>query len=67
MEYLVFFEIFGKKLKSPVKADSPEHAIKIVREKLEIIKVEKIPTEAEKPDRDILAEILDEIFKKPGR
>lgn len=65
MEYIVFFQLFGKKMKSPVKASTPEEAIKIVRDKLEIIKVERIPDAQEKTDLDIVKDFLHEFFKKP--
>lgn len=40
-EYIVYFDVFGKKLKTKVKAKTPEKAAQYVRETIEIIKIEE--------------------------
>lgn len=40
MRYTVYFQIYGKKMKATVVANSKEHAVTIVRNKLVIDKVE---------------------------
>lgn len=41
-KFKVYFEIFGKKMKTEVNANNPTHAEEKVLERLKIIKVEKI-------------------------
>ena len=41
-KFKVYFEIFGKKMKTEVNANNPMHAEEKVIERLKIIKVEKI-------------------------
>lgn len=41
-KFKVYFEIFGKKMKTEVYANNPTHAEEKVLERLKIIKVEKI-------------------------
>lgn len=43
-EYFVYFEVFGKKLKTRVKARTPEKAAQHVRESIGIIKIEETET-----------------------
>ena len=41
-KFKVYFEIFGKKMKTEVYANNPMHAEEKIIERLKIIKVEKI-------------------------
>ena len=41
-KFKVYFEIFGKKMKTEIHANNPMHAEEKVIERLKIIKVEKI-------------------------
>jgi len=65
-EYTVFFDVFGKKLKTNVKAKTPEKAALYVRETIEIVKIVEINRESkssfDKIGDDFLEE-FNELFK----
>lgn len=59
-EYTVYFEIYGKKMRTTVLAKSESHAQEIVRSKLIIHKAEKSQSEFNRI-LDITSEMLDKL------
>jgi hypothetical protein len=45
MNYKVYFEIYGKKLATTIKADSPDMAKEIIKSKIQFHKIDLIPGE----------------------
>ena len=58
--YTVFFEIYGKKLKTTVKAKSEDEAKKLIAEKIIFYKVVK---EIDDNNPEIFKDIFGDIFK----
>ncbi len=54
-EYIVYFEIFGKKLKTKIIADSEKQAKEMIKEKIIFHKIEK--------SSNPFNNIFDDIFK----
>ena len=42
MKYRIYFEAFGRKLKTTVEADSESEAMHSIRNSIEILRVEKV-------------------------
>ena len=59
-KYTVFFEIYGKKLKTTVKAKSEDEAKKLIAEKIIFYKVVK---EIDDNNPEIFKDIFGDIFK----
>ena len=45
MKYKIYFEAFGRKLKTTIEADSESEAMHSIRNKIEILRVEKAEDE----------------------
>jgi hypothetical protein len=64
-DYVVYFEIYGKKLKTTVNAVDEIDAMDIVKSSINVVKVEKKPLfekqKFEKSDSDILSG-MDDVF-----
>ncbi len=54
--YFVFFEIYGKKMKSLVQANSEKEAIKTVKDKIIIHKVKEVE------DNTVIMQSLKDVF-----
>lgn len=57
-EYVVYFDVFGKKLKTTVKAKTPEKAAQQVRESIDIIKIEETKSQLKK---DFIDELMEDV------
>jgi len=54
MKYRVYFNSFGKKLKMDVEAGSKSEAMRLIRNQIEILKVEEIGGYSEDETLDML-------------
>lgn len=59
INYTVYFEIFGKRMKTTVLAETEDKAIEIVKKKLTIHKVEKTKNDA----FNEVTDMFDNLFK----
>lgn len=50
-DYIVFFEIYGKKLKTTVQATDEMQAMDIVKSSITVIKVTKTPPPSQKSEK----------------
>jgi len=61
-KYLVFFDIYGKKMKAVVEANSAINAKKVIQSKLKIVKIKK---EEDIPNMDTFCNgMFKDIFNK---
>ena len=64
MRYTVYFEIYGKKMRSTVSASSQEEAVAILKSKL---KIHKMKAEVPEPPKYPQGEIWDILREVTGR
>lgn len=58
-EYHIYFEIFGKKMGTSIFADSEQLAIKALRQKIEIYRIELVvPPPISDKDKDMLSNLM---------
>lgn len=62
-DYVVYFEVYNKKLKTTVRARNPERAAEVVRGMIEIKKIEEVKLQPTKKDID---QMFKEIYKDAG-
>ena len=62
--FLVYFEIYGKKMKTEVNAANKQQAIDIVKSNLVFRKIERIPKGNEENDNFDFTNILQELMRK---
>lgn len=65
-EYLVFFDVFGKKMKTRVKAENAEAAQNYVKTNLKIHKVYELKGHIFEKQFDKVMEKFDDLFKEFG-
>lgn len=63
-KYIVYFEIYGKKMKTVVMAKNEQHAVQIVKDKIILHKVEPISLEADfkQHDKEGTIDLLKKMF-----
>ena len=65
-EYLVFFDVFGKKMKTRVKAETPEAAQEYVKKNLTIHKIYELKGHIFEKQFDRVMNKFDDLMKELG-